>query len=222
MIHDDNAVTALAEAVARVGRHRFPIVMTDTVRAFLDEVSDALGIELDPDDPEAAIAKLGTDRADHRLDHPQHRQPDPAGRRLQGQRHPEPGQRDHRLPDPARPARERSWTSCARWSARTSRSRSSQRQPPLETTFDGALVDAMARGAAGRGPGRAAGAVHALRRHRRQGVRPAGHPLLRVRAAAPAARPELLARCSTASTSGCRSRDYSSACACSTGCSATC
>ena len=26
MIHDDNAVTALAEAVARVGRHRFPIV----------------------------------------------------------------------------------------------------------------------------------------------------------------------------------------------------
>ena len=30
MIHDDNAVTALAEAVARVGRHRFPVVLTDT------------------------------------------------------------------------------------------------------------------------------------------------------------------------------------------------
>ena len=28
MIHDDNAVTALAEAVARVGRHRFPVVVT--------------------------------------------------------------------------------------------------------------------------------------------------------------------------------------------------
>jgi acetylornithine deacetylase/succinyl-diaminopimelate desuccinylase-like protein len=60
MIHDDNAVTALAEAVARLGRHRFPVVMTDTVREFLAEVSDALGIELDPDSPEAAIAKLGT------------------------------------------------------------------------------------------------------------------------------------------------------------------
>ncbi|MER7459195.1 M20/M25/M40 family metallo-hydrolase [Micromonospora sp. NPDC126480] len=59
MIHDDNAVTALAEAVARVGRHRFPIVMTDTVRAFLEQVSDVLGIGLDPDDPETAIAKLG-------------------------------------------------------------------------------------------------------------------------------------------------------------------
>jgi acetylornithine deacetylase/succinyl-diaminopimelate desuccinylase-like protein len=59
MIHDDNAVTALAEAVARVGRHRFPVVVTDTVRAFLGEVSQALHIELDPDDPEQAIGKLG-------------------------------------------------------------------------------------------------------------------------------------------------------------------
>ena len=59
MIHDDNAVTALAEAVARVGRHRFPVVVTPTVRAFLLQVSDAVGIELDPDNPEQAIAKLG-------------------------------------------------------------------------------------------------------------------------------------------------------------------
>jgi acetylornithine deacetylase/succinyl-diaminopimelate desuccinylase-like protein len=59
MVHDDNAVTALAEAVARVGRHRFPIVLTPTVRAFLEETSEVLGIEFDPDDPEAAIAKLG-------------------------------------------------------------------------------------------------------------------------------------------------------------------
>jgi acetylornithine deacetylase/succinyl-diaminopimelate desuccinylase-like protein len=58
MINDDNAVTALCEAVARLGHHRFPVVVTPTVRAFLDHVSDALGIELDPDDPEAAIAKL--------------------------------------------------------------------------------------------------------------------------------------------------------------------
>jgi len=58
-VHDDNAVTALAEAVAAVGRHRFPMVVTPTVRRFLEEVSDAIGIELDPDDPELAIAKLG-------------------------------------------------------------------------------------------------------------------------------------------------------------------
>jgi acetylornithine deacetylase/succinyl-diaminopimelate desuccinylase-like protein len=60
MIHDDNAITALSEAVARLGRHRFPVVLTPTVRSFLDEVSEALGIELDPDDPEATIGKLGS------------------------------------------------------------------------------------------------------------------------------------------------------------------
>ena len=58
-VNDDNAVTALAEAVAAVGRHKFPIVITPTVGAFLAEVSDALGVELDPDEPELAIAKLG-------------------------------------------------------------------------------------------------------------------------------------------------------------------
>jgi len=36
------------------------VVMTDTVRAFLAEVSDALGVDLDPEAPEEAIAKLGT------------------------------------------------------------------------------------------------------------------------------------------------------------------
>ena len=58
MIHDDNAVTVLCEAVARLGRHRFPVVMTPTVRAFLEAVSEVLGLEIDLDDPEIAISKL--------------------------------------------------------------------------------------------------------------------------------------------------------------------
>jgi acetylornithine deacetylase/succinyl-diaminopimelate desuccinylase-like protein len=58
-VHDDNAVTALAEAVARVGRHRFPMVITPTVRAFLEQVCEAIGIDFDPDNPELAIGKLG-------------------------------------------------------------------------------------------------------------------------------------------------------------------
>ncbi|HEX5495262.1 MAG TPA: M20/M25/M40 family metallo-hydrolase [Mycobacteriales bacterium] len=62
MVHDDNAVTALCEAVARLGRHRFPVVMTKSVREFLDAVSDVLGVELDPDDMDGAegtLARLG-------------------------------------------------------------------------------------------------------------------------------------------------------------------
>jgi len=58
-LHDDNAITALCEAVARLGRHRFPIEVTPTVRAFLEHMSEVLGVELDPNDPETAIAKLG-------------------------------------------------------------------------------------------------------------------------------------------------------------------
>lgn len=59
MIHDDNAVTRLCEAVAKVGRHRFPVELTPTVRAFLEEVSEVLDMEIDLENPEAAIAKLG-------------------------------------------------------------------------------------------------------------------------------------------------------------------
>jgi acetylornithine deacetylase/succinyl-diaminopimelate desuccinylase-like protein len=59
MVNDENAVTRLADAVARLGSHRFPVTMTATVRAFLDEVCQAL--ELDPAtaDPEDVVARLG-------------------------------------------------------------------------------------------------------------------------------------------------------------------
>jgi acetylornithine deacetylase/succinyl-diaminopimelate desuccinylase-like protein len=60
MLNDDNAVTALAEAVARVGRHRFPIEVSATVEAFLREVCTALDIPYDPDDVESVLDKLGS------------------------------------------------------------------------------------------------------------------------------------------------------------------
>ena len=59
MISEDNAVTKLCEAVARLGAYEFPVHVTRTVRAFLGEISDAFGIELDPDDMAATVAKLG-------------------------------------------------------------------------------------------------------------------------------------------------------------------
>ncbi|WP_255952808.1 M20/M25/M40 family metallo-hydrolase [Streptomyces odontomachi] len=59
MTNPDNAVIELCEAVARLGRHQWPVRVTKTVRAFLDELSDALGIPLDPEDMETTLAKLG-------------------------------------------------------------------------------------------------------------------------------------------------------------------
>jgi acetylornithine deacetylase/succinyl-diaminopimelate desuccinylase-like protein len=59
MIHDDNAVTRLASAVSRIGTHEFPIVMTDTVRALIESIGRVTGMDLDPDRPELWLGKLG-------------------------------------------------------------------------------------------------------------------------------------------------------------------
>ncbi|BBZ60063.1 hypothetical protein MMON_13640 [Mycolicibacterium monacense] len=61
MVHDDNAVTAVAEAVAKLGRHRFPLVLSDTVQQFLTAVAEETGYSFDPDSPDldGTIAKLG-------------------------------------------------------------------------------------------------------------------------------------------------------------------
>ncbi|MGH3927381.1 MAG: M20/M25/M40 family metallo-hydrolase, partial [Pseudonocardiaceae bacterium] len=59
MVHEDNAVTVLCEAVARLGRHRFPLVMTDAVQEFLDIIGEETGLDFHGDDLDGAVAKLG-------------------------------------------------------------------------------------------------------------------------------------------------------------------
>jgi len=59
MLHEDNAVTMLAEAVAKLGRHRFPLVLTESVREFLSRISELTGLEFPEDDLDGAVAKLG-------------------------------------------------------------------------------------------------------------------------------------------------------------------
>ncbi len=60
MLQDDNAVVALAEAVARLGRHRFPVQLTPAVEQFLQAAAEALGMPYAPQDAERIVAKLGT------------------------------------------------------------------------------------------------------------------------------------------------------------------
>jgi acetylornithine deacetylase/succinyl-diaminopimelate desuccinylase-like protein len=65
MQHDDNAVTRLAEAVARVGRYEFPVVMTKPVRQFLEALAEQLGVEIDldaadKDEIDALLGRLGS------------------------------------------------------------------------------------------------------------------------------------------------------------------
>jgi acetylornithine deacetylase/succinyl-diaminopimelate desuccinylase-like protein len=58
--NDDNAVTELAAAVARIGAYEWPHKITDAQRAFLEAVSEAVAIELDPDRAEETLARLGS------------------------------------------------------------------------------------------------------------------------------------------------------------------
>ena len=217
MIHRDNAITELsrgrrarsAATSSRCGSPRRPA-------AFLDELGDALGTELDPEDMEATLAKLGgiakligaTLRntanptqlgAGYKVNvipgagHRARRRPLPAGLRGGVPRRPRPDPRPEGAP--------------------RGRACGQGRRDQLRRRPGGG----HAVRAAGRGPDRACGAVHALRRHGRQVLRRPRHPGLRLRAAQAAAGAGLRRACSTAWTSGCRWTGSSSACGCSTG-----
>ncbi|WP_084963713.1 M20/M25/M40 family metallo-hydrolase [Thermoactinospora rubra] len=59
MLNADNAVTEVAKAVARIGAHEWPLTYTPTVRTFLTEVADAFGLPFDPEDPRPLLDRLG-------------------------------------------------------------------------------------------------------------------------------------------------------------------
>src|SRR3984885_10399528 len=59
MLQPDNAVTEIAEAIARIGRHEWPVRLTPAAQDFLDAAAAALGVEVDHGDYRDLIAKLG-------------------------------------------------------------------------------------------------------------------------------------------------------------------
>ncbi|HEY3907197.1 MAG TPA: M20/M25/M40 family metallo-hydrolase [Streptosporangiaceae bacterium] len=59
MLQPDNAVTELAEAVARIGRHEWPVRLTPSVEAFLESACEALGINFQQKATYEVLAKIG-------------------------------------------------------------------------------------------------------------------------------------------------------------------
>jgi acetylornithine deacetylase/succinyl-diaminopimelate desuccinylase-like protein len=59
MLQPDNAVTELAEAVTRIGRHEWPVRLTPSVTAFLEAACEALGVSFSHNEPSAVLAKIG-------------------------------------------------------------------------------------------------------------------------------------------------------------------
>ena len=59
LLHTDNAVAKLAAAVTKLDRHRFPLILTDPVRELLIGLGEMTGVPFDPADPEAGLGEWG-------------------------------------------------------------------------------------------------------------------------------------------------------------------
>ncbi len=151
MIHRDNAVTKLAAAVSRLGEHRFPIVLTDSVREFLAGVSELTGLDFPEDDLEGSVGKLG---ALSRM----------IGATLRDTANPtmfNAGYKSNVIPSVAEatvdcrvlPGREAAFERELAEILGPDVEREWLSLPPVETTFDGALVDAMTEALTHEDPG---------------------------------------------------------------------
>jgi acetylornithine deacetylase/succinyl-diaminopimelate desuccinylase-like protein len=151
MIHRDNAVTKLAAAVTRLGQHQFPLVLTDSVREFLAGISELTGLEFPEDDLDGAIGKLG---ALSRM----------IGATLRDTANPTmltAGYKSNVIPSVAEaavdcrvlPGREEAFERELDEILGPEVEREWISLPPVETSFDGALVDAMTASITAEDPG---------------------------------------------------------------------
>lgn len=60
--HEDNAVTRLAGALDRIGRHEWPLTYTKTTRQLLEQVAEIMGVDFDEQDPTPQLQALGQAR----------------------------------------------------------------------------------------------------------------------------------------------------------------
>ncbi len=60
MRHPDNAVTALAAAVARIGTHEWPVRLTPSMQVLLSSVGELAGVEATPENAEELVEEFGS------------------------------------------------------------------------------------------------------------------------------------------------------------------
>ena len=60
MRHPDNAVTELAAAVTRLGRHEWPVRLTPPMQVLLSAVGELAGVEATPENAEQLVQEFGT------------------------------------------------------------------------------------------------------------------------------------------------------------------
>ena len=60
MRHPDNAVTALATAVARIGAHEWPVRLTPSMKVLLSAIGELAGVEATPENAEELVGEFGS------------------------------------------------------------------------------------------------------------------------------------------------------------------
>ncbi|MET9630795.1 M20/M25/M40 family metallo-hydrolase [Lentzea sp. NPDC006480] len=151
MIHHDNAVAKLAAAVTKLDQHKWPLIVRPSVREFLDGVSEITGLDFPDDDIEGSIGKLG---ALSRM----------IGATLRDTANPtmlSAGYKANVIPSSAEatvdcrilPGREEAFDRELAELLGPDVEREWVGLPPVETTFDGALVDAMTASIIAEDPG---------------------------------------------------------------------
>src|SRR3954454_1739966 len=60
MRHPDNAVTALARAVARIGTHEWPVRLTPSMQVLLSAIGELAGVEATPENAEDLVREFGS------------------------------------------------------------------------------------------------------------------------------------------------------------------
>ncbi len=144
LINRENAITALTAAVARIGAHEWPVRLTPTMRTLLATVGELAGTEATPDNTEALVEEFG-DAA--RM----------IGAVLRNTLNPtmlQAGYKVNVIPSEATahvdgrflPGYEDEfWATFAELCGEDVTYEPVSHQPPWETPYDGALVDAMTR-----------------------------------------------------------------------------
>ncbi len=151
MIHHDNAVAKLAAAVTKLDQHKWPLIVRPSVREFLDGVTEITGLDFPEDDLEGSIGKLG---ALSRM----------IGATIRDTANPtmlSAGYKANVIPSTAEatvdcrilPGREEAFDRELAELLGPDVEREWVGLPPVETTFDGALVDAMTASIIAEDPG---------------------------------------------------------------------
>ena len=142
MVHPDNAVTQLARAVTRFGEYQAPLILTTAMRELFDDIATLTGLSYDENDLDATLAHFG---AGARM----------LGAALRNTANPTmlaAGYKANVIPSSAEatidtrflPGQEDEWVATVAELAGTDADVEwIHRDIAVETTFDGALVDAM-------------------------------------------------------------------------------